>query len=288
MPKELEVDEGQPTQFPPGYYDRISTVERDHWWYRGMRDLSAVLLAPWLERGGLDLLDAGCGTGGFLRWAIDSGALRSACGIDVASEAIERATAQVPEAVLRVGSILDLPYPSASFDVVVCNDVLQHLPQEDAVRAMEQLGRVARPGGAILVRTRGSRHPEPRRHAYDRALLRSTLEQAGLTPVTITFANLGGSLLAAIRRRTPRVMERERGEGIPRPVSAIKAAVASRLMALERALLLRRVPLAVPWAHTILGLATVPAPPPLGATTRGIALAERSLTTSSSAVAERD
>ena len=282
------MQESQSTQFPPGYFDRISMVERDHWWYRGMRDLSAVLLAPWLERGGQDLLDAGCGTGGFLRWAVDSGSLRSACGIDAASEAVERAAAQVPEAEVRVGSILELPYPSASFDIVVCNDVLQHLPQKDAVSALAELARVATPGGAILVRTRGSRHPEPRRHAYDRALLRSTLEQAGLTPVTITFANLGGSLLAALRRRTPRVMERERGEGIPRPVSRIKAAVALRLIALERALLLRRVPLAVPWAHTVLALATVPAPPPVRATARDVEHAERSLTTSSSAVAEGD
>ena len=280
------MTESDAAQFPPGYYGRISMVERDHWWYRGMRELSAVLLAPWLERGDQRLLDAGCGNGGFLRWALDSGSLRAASGIDVALEAVQRATEQVPEADVRAGSILDLPFPDASFDIAVCNDVLQHLRQEDAVRALTGLGRVVRPGGAVLVRTRGSRHPEPRRHAYDRALLRSTLEQAGLTPITITFANLGGSLLAAARRRTPRVMERERGEGIPRPVSALKAAVALRMMAVERELIARRVPLAVPWAHTILGLATVPARPPRRPAAGSVSHEEPRLTTSSSAVGD--
>lgn len=278
----MELDGDPPGQFPPGYYMRIGRVERDHWWYRGMRELSAVLLAPWLARGDQDLLDAGCGTGGFLRWALDSGSLRSASGIDIAPEAVRMAGVQSPEADVRVGSVLELPHANASFDIVVCNDVLQHILQEDAVPALAELGRVTRPGGAVLVRTRGSRHPEPRRHAYDRALLRSTLAQAGLTPLTITYANLGGSLLAALRRRTPRVMERERGEGIPRPVSSLKSAVASGLMGIERELLLRRVPLAIPWAHTILALATVPARPRVTRDRSDVALSERDLTTSSS------
>ena len=249
---------GSRGDFPAGYHARISHVERDHWWYRGMRDLSAVLLEPWLARGDQNLLDAGCGTGGFLRWALDTGGLRTACGVDIVPTAVELARAEAPEADVRLGSILALPHASRSFDIVVCNDVIQHIAQDDAVPALTELARVTRPGGAVLVRTRGSRRPGPGYHAYDRELLALTLERAGLSPVRITFANLGGSLLAALRRRTPRVLERERGEGIPRPVSSLKAAVASRLIAIERRLLIRRMPIAVPWGHTIMALAVVP------------------------------
>lgn len=249
---------GPADEFPAGYHARISQVERDHWWYRGMRDLSAVLLGPWLARGDQDLLDAGCGTGGFLRWALDTGAVRSACGIDIVPTAVELAGAEAPQADVRLGSILALPYTDRSFDIVVCNDVLQHIAPHEAVRALAELARVTRPGGAVLVRTRGSRRPGPGYHAYDRALLALTLERAGLIPRTVTFANLGGSLFAAARRRTPRILERERGDGIPRPVSWLKATVASRLIAIERQLLLRRTPFSVPWGHTILALAVVP------------------------------
>ena len=249
---------GSADEFPPGYHARISRVEHDHWWYRGMRDLSAVLLEPWMARGDQDLLDAGCGTGGFLRWALDTGLLRSACGIDIVPAAVNLARVAAPEADVRLGSILALPHASRSFDIVVCNDVLQHVASEDAVGALKELARVTRPGGAVLVRTRATRRPAPGRHAYDRALLALTLRRAGLSPRTVTFANLGGSLLAALRRRTPRVLEREWGEGIPRPVSWLKTAVASRLIALERQLLMRRTPWRVPWGHTILALAVVP------------------------------
>ena len=45
--------------------------------------------------------------------------------------------------------ICDIPHPDASFDVVLCNHVLEHIP--DDLRAMRELRRVLRPGGwAIL------------------------------------------------------------------------------------------------------------------------------------------
>lgn len=249
-------------EFPPGYHERLYIIERDHWWHRAMRDLSGAMLTPWLARGDQALLDAGCGTGGFLRWVLDTGTLRFASGIDVVPRAVELATRELPNVDLRVGSVLALPDADDSFDIAVCNDVLQHLPTDDAVPALIELRRVTRPGGAVLVRTRGAHRGEPERQSYDPERLARSLREAGLSPETITYANLGGSVLAALRRRTPRVLERERGEGLPRPVSGLKTAIASRLMWVERQILVRHLPLSVPWGHTILALATVPEPKP--------------------------
>lgn len=41
--------------------------------------------------------------------------------------------------------ILDLPFPDHSFDVILCNHVLEHIP--DDARAMGELRRVLKPGG---------------------------------------------------------------------------------------------------------------------------------------------
>ena len=43
-----------------------------------------------------------------------------------------------------------LPFPNASFDLVLCNSVLHHL--EDPAKLLSEIARVAHPNGAILVR----------------------------------------------------------------------------------------------------------------------------------------
>ena len=47
------------------------------------------------------MLDAGCGTGGFLRWLLDRGSFAAAAGVDIGSAAIELARRRVPEADCR-------------------------------------------------------------------------------------------------------------------------------------------------------------------------------------------
>ena len=78
---------------PADYYQRILENEERHWWYRGMLSITAALLGERLTRPGQRLLDAGCGTGGFLRWALDRGSFASAAGVDIGSAAIELAAA---------------------------------------------------------------------------------------------------------------------------------------------------------------------------------------------------
>ena len=115
---------------PPDYYDRIRAVDESTWWYRSSREIERALLGDRL-RPGLRLLDAGCGPGGHLRWAADSGLFKTIAGVDVARQAIEIARTRVPEAILDVGPLHELPFSSHSFDVVVMHDVLQHIPEED-------------------------------------------------------------------------------------------------------------------------------------------------------------
>ncbi len=62
----------------PDYYRRLHAVEEQHWWHVGMREITAALLRERLARGHLSLLDAGCGTGGFLAWATGYGIVRPA------------------------------------------------------------------------------------------------------------------------------------------------------------------------------------------------------------------
>jgi SAM-dependent methyltransferase len=48
-----------------------------------------------------------------------------------------------------VSDILNIPEPNASFDAVLCTEVLEHLP--DPVRALDEMARLLRPGGTFII-----------------------------------------------------------------------------------------------------------------------------------------
>jgi SAM-dependent methyltransferase len=48
-----------------------------------------------------------------------------------------------------VGDILELPYPDASFDVVLASEILEHIPDDRG--AMRELLRILAPGGMLVV-----------------------------------------------------------------------------------------------------------------------------------------
>ena len=101
---------------------------------------------------GKDVLDAGCGVGYGIGILASCGA-KSITGIDVSAEAVEEATAGFgaqAEAVVE-GTLAELPFDDASFDLVLCFEVIEHL--EDADKALGELRRVLRPDGVLIVST---------------------------------------------------------------------------------------------------------------------------------------
>ena len=95
---------------------------------------------------GLRLLDVGCGVGHYLADARSRGF--EAVGIDGSEEMLKHARAKNSEVELRHGDIEQLPFADASFDVVLCIEVLRYLSQPEA--ALKELVRVLKPGGLCL------------------------------------------------------------------------------------------------------------------------------------------
>lgn len=116
----------------------------------------ALLLANRRERG--RALDIGTGPGQMIvklarhltRWKF--------IGVDRSSHMIAEAAANLaaagPELAGRVEfQIADanaLPYPDATFDLVVCNSVLHHMAEPE--RLLAEIARIAKSRGAVLVR----------------------------------------------------------------------------------------------------------------------------------------
>jgi ubiquinone/menaquinone biosynthesis C-methylase UbiE len=112
----------------------------------GYHDLVDELELGFVERFGCgrDVLDVGCGTGLLLRRIARFA--RSARGVDLSPEMLERARARGLDVVLA--SATRLPFPDASFDVACSFKVLAHI--RDVRGALAEMARVVRPGGHVL------------------------------------------------------------------------------------------------------------------------------------------
>jgi len=97
------------------------------------------------------VLDAGCGSGLFLKLAAARGAVVS--GLDASTSLLAIARERVPAAYLRVGEIEELPYDDMSFDVVTGFNSFQYAAQP--VNALREARRVKAPGAPLFIATWG-------------------------------------------------------------------------------------------------------------------------------------
>lgn len=108
-------------------------------------------LAP---RPGERLLEVGCGLGRLLDRLRRRHAV-AVSGVDVSEEAVRLARQRLgPECELRTASAEALPFPSASFDLVVCWGVFDLTEQS---RALTEMLRVLRVGGRLLLTGKNDR-----------------------------------------------------------------------------------------------------------------------------------
>jgi cytosine/adenosine deaminase-related metal-dependent hydrolase/ubiquinone/menaquinone biosynthesis C-methylase UbiE len=98
---------------------------------------------------GLDVLDAGCGTGRWLQ-VLASHHPASLLGVDASPEMLQRASAKLgTKSTLRLGSCTALPIQSATADLILASFVLSYLESVDTFAC--ELHRVARSGANIFI-----------------------------------------------------------------------------------------------------------------------------------------
>ncbi|MGA7238354.1 MAG: methyltransferase domain-containing protein [Bryobacteraceae bacterium] len=205
-------------RFIPAEFATIARHEESFWWYRGMRAIQLGVLVPYLEKRRVRrALEAGCGTGYLARRlqqernlplvAMDYSAQGLRYGM---GEGLERATQ---------GSVFDLPFASATFDLAMSFDVLQQFWPGEERRALAELARVVKPGGLLALRVSAfralrSRHSEfvRERQRYTRPQLRRLVEDAGFRILRATYANTLLSPIALLKFRLVEPLQSKRAE----------------------------------------------------------------------------
>jgi SAM-dependent methyltransferase len=162
-PPEPTAADGLPVP-PARLIVRVAGTPDPAWFLESGR-LAAQSISGALERAGTPMdsvasvLDFGCGCGRVIRnWAqLDA----RVAGSDLSGEAIEWCRENLAFARFETNGLSPpLAFDSTSFELAYALSVLTHLPEAIQHQWMDELVRVVRPGGFLLLTTHGERYLE--------------------------------------------------------------------------------------------------------------------------------
>lgn len=173
----------------------MAAVEEQGWWFRG---LHANLIAAWRRVAGKDgsvsLLDAGCGTGGFLARIAARAPQARRFGLDIDPLAATLARDK-SRALIALGSAAALPFAPKCFDAVFSADVLCHRGVEPAA-TLRAIHDCLKPGGILVLNLpayawllSGHDHAVDNVRRFGRAEIRGLLRDAGYANIRSSYWN---------------------------------------------------------------------------------------------------
>ena len=240
-------------------YEKLRDAEDRMWWFAAIHANLLMLYRramPSVSRPER-LLDAGCGTGGFLAALAREAPGTAAIGIDADEIACRWATEKSARPVCA-GSVDALPFADATFAAIVSVDVLCHRDVDEA-RALGQFHRCLAAGGILILnlpayRWLMSRHDTAVHNArrYTRGNVLRLLRATGFQPI---FASYWNSLLFPVMVAARKLLPGGSGSDVWMPPKIVDAACRGAT-AVERGLM--RAGVRLPFGGSILAVAAKP------------------------------
>jgi SAM-dependent methyltransferase len=186
-------------------YQRIQALAANHWWYQSLIHIASTAIGHLPD--GARILDAGCGTG-FLLQAFPEHRM---VGVDQFASARAIWTRSSLASVSQ-GSLHQLPHPDRTFDLVFCLDVLYHRDIADDQQVIQELHRVIKPDGRLILQLAAFDQLRNRHDAvvhtarrYTSSRVTNLLSDAGFHIQKISYRNVLAALAIALSkfRRSP-------------------------------------------------------------------------------------
>lgn len=124
--KEIDINED--------YYDKLFSFKRDLTETEKKRIINTIDMIP---SDVSSVLEVGCGDGRIINSLINK--YPKLCGLDISSEALKKV--KTPKI---KGNLEKLPFPDNSYDIVICCEVLEHLPYPIYEKSLNEIERVAK------------------------------------------------------------------------------------------------------------------------------------------------
>lgn len=128
------------------YYSEYYHIERKHWWFRARaKIIQGQIETTRFDNSNFKILNIGVATGASTILLQKYGQVNS-LEFDLECYSFVKETLGLD---IEQGSILNLPYPDNSFDLVCAFDVIEHV--EDDQKGIDEMYRVCKNSGTILI-----------------------------------------------------------------------------------------------------------------------------------------
>jgi len=126
------------------------------------------------------ILDVACGAGHFLYFLKKEG-YRNVHGIDLSEEQLQIARQMGVAEVENADLFKFLPQHPAGYDMIIANDIIEHLTKNEVIQFLDAIFAALKPGGKVLLNTENAASL----FGSSRVFIDFTHEQ-GFTPISLT------------------------------------------------------------------------------------------------------
>jgi SAM-dependent methyltransferase len=131
-------------------YNVMAECERELWWYRCLHELTFNKIKEFSKDTNIQILDAGCGTGGMLA-VLKENSYCNIKGFDLSPDAVALAKRVIEDVLLVDLMNVDKHYSHNSFDVIIAHDNLYFFTNGEDKEVVSKLALLLRPGGLLLI-----------------------------------------------------------------------------------------------------------------------------------------